>query len=130
MTQADSSTVPPTKRVDQELAPRAVVGEVIADKHRIQALIGRGGMGLVVAASQLTLDRRVAIKLIRDEWAEEPLAMARLLREAKAAASIQSEHVARVLDVGTREDGAPFIVMEYLDGLDLDTLIRRDGPLP
>jgi len=129
MTNADPASVPPTRRVDQQLAPRVVVGEVIADKYRIEGLIGRGGMGLVVAASQLTLDRRVAIKLIRDEWAQDPLAVARLIREAKAAASIQSEHVARVLDVGTLPDGAPFIVMEYLDGLDLDTLLRRDGAL-
>jgi serine/threonine-protein kinase len=129
MTNADPASVPPTRRVDQQLAPRVVVGEVIADKYRIEGLIGRGGMGLVVAASQLTLDRRVAIKLIRDEWAQDPLAVARLIREAKAAASIQSEHVARVLDVGTLQDGAPFIVMEYLDGLDLDTLLRRDGAL-
>ena len=129
MSNADPASVPPTRRVDQQLAPHVVVGEVIADKYRIEGLIGRGGMGLVVAASQLTLDRRVAIKLIRDEWAQDPLAVARLIREAKAAASIQSEHVARVLDVGTLEDGAPFIVMEYLDGLDLDTLLRRDGAL-
>jgi serine/threonine protein kinase len=106
------------------------LGAVIADKYRIDRVIGTGGMGVVVAASQLALDRTVAIKLIRPEFAEEPLAVQRLLREAKAAASIQSEHVARVLDVGTLENGVPFIVMEYLEGSDLQTLLERDGPLP
>jgi serine/threonine protein kinase len=106
------------------------LGAVVAGKYRIERVIGTGGMGVVVAASQLALDRTVAIKLIRPEFAEEPMAVQRLLREAKAAASIQSEHVARVLDVGTLENGVPFIVMEYLEGSDLQTLLERDGPLP
>jgi serine/threonine protein kinase len=106
------------------------IGTVIAGKYRVERTIGKGGMGVVVAASQLALDRTVAIKLIRSEFAEDALAVERLLREAKAAASITSEHVAKVLDVGTLDGGAPFIVMEYLEGSDLQTLLERDGPLP
>jgi tRNA A-37 threonylcarbamoyl transferase component Bud32 len=117
-------------QADRELTPGVVVGAVIADKYRVLRVIGRGGMGIVVAASQLSLERTVAIKLIRGERVEQSLAVERLLREAKAAASIQSEHVARVLDVGMLDSGVPFIVMEYLEGHDLDTLLRRDGPLP
>jgi serine/threonine-protein kinase len=113
-----------------ETALGLTFGAVIAGKYRVERVIGKGGMGVVVAASQLALDRTVAIKLIRAECAEEPMAVERLLREAKAAASITSEHVARVLDVGTLENGVPFIVMEYLDGSDLQTLLERDGPLP
>jgi eukaryotic-like serine/threonine-protein kinase len=106
------------------------LGAVIAGKYRVDRVIGKGGMGVVVAACQLALDRTVAIKLIRADCAEDPLAVERLLREAKAAASITSEHVARVLDVGMLENGVPFIVMEYLDGSDLHTLLEREGPLP
>jgi eukaryotic-like serine/threonine-protein kinase len=106
------------------------LGAVIAGKYRVDRVIGKGGMGVVVAAAQLALDRMVAIKLIRADCAEDPLAVERLLREAKAAASITSEHVARVLDVGMLENGVPFIVMEYLDGSDLHTLLEREGPLP
>jgi serine/threonine protein kinase len=105
------------------------IGAVIAGKYRVERVIGEGGMGVVVAASQIALERMVAIKLIRSDCAQDPLAVERLLREAKAAASIQSEHVAKVLDVGRLDRGVPFIVMEYLEGSDLQTLLDRDGPL-
>lgn len=106
------------------------LGSVIDEKYRVDGVLGKGGMGVVVAATQLALDRTVAIKLVRADCAQDPLAVERLLREARAVASISSEHVARVLDVGTLDSGAPFIVMEYLEGNDLQTLIERDGPLP
>jgi serine/threonine-protein kinase len=112
------------------IAPGVLVGGMIAGKYRVERVLGRGGMGVVVAACHLQLERTVAIKLIRAEYMEDSLAVERLVREARAAASIQSEHVARVLDVGTLESGVPFIVMEYLEGQDLETLLRRDGPLP
>jgi len=120
----------PPARAEPILARGATVGGVIAGKYRIERVIGHGGMGVVVAAWHLQLERTVAIKLIRGDWADDPLAVERLVREAKALASIQSEHVARVLDVGTLADGIPFIVMEYLEGRDLATLLERDGPLP
>ncbi|MEO8184693.1 MAG: serine/threonine-protein kinase, partial [Deltaproteobacteria bacterium] len=120
----------PPPRAEPLLARGAAVGGVIAGKYRIERVIGHGGMGVVVAARHLQLERTVAIKLIRGDWADDPLAVERLVREAKALASIQSEHVARVLDVGTLADGIPFIVMEYLEGRDLATLLERDGPLP
>jgi serine/threonine protein kinase len=125
-----SSGRPSQPEPDAALAGGIGIGTVIAGKYRVERAIGKGGMGVVVAASQLALDRTVAIKLIRSEFAEDALAVERLLREAKAAASITSEHVAKVLDVGTLEGGAPFIVMEYLEGSDLQTLLERDGPLP
>lgn len=105
------------------------IGAVIAGKYRVERVIGKGGMGVVVAASQPELARTVAIKLIRSDSSDDRSATARLLREAKAAASIQSEHVARVLDVGTLDSGVPFIVMEYLEGSDLQTLLDRDGTM-
>jgi eukaryotic-like serine/threonine-protein kinase len=120
----------PSTRAEPLLARGASVGGVIAGKYRIERVIGHGGMGVVVAASHLALQRTVAIKLIRGDWADDPLAVERLVREARALASIQSQHVARVLDVGTLDDGIPFIVMEYLEGQDLDSLLRSEGPLP
>jgi eukaryotic-like serine/threonine-protein kinase len=105
-------------------------GDVIAGKYRVERLIGAGAMGAVVAAKHLRLDRRVAIKLMLDASLRQPELVARFVREARAAAQINSEHVARVLDVGELESGAPFIVMEYLEGEDLAALLARRGRLP
>jgi len=105
-------------------------GDLIAGKYRVEATIAEGGMGLIVRAMHLDLDRRVAIKIIRDELAEREDMLARLLLEARAVARMRSEHVARVLDVGRLERGGPFIVMEYLDGKDLWTVLHEEGKLP
>ena len=102
------------------------IGEVIRGKYRVDRVIGEGGMGVVVAATHLTLDRTVAIKLLNAKSSESDEALERFTREARAAARIQSEHVGRVLDVDTLPTGAPFIVMEYLDGHDLAGEMR-DG---
>jgi len=82
-----------------------------------------------VAAHHIELDERVAIKLLLPEMLQQPEAVARFTREARAAVKIKSEHVARILDVGSLENGAPFIVMEYLDGSDLAAWLRNSGPL-
>jgi eukaryotic-like serine/threonine-protein kinase len=87
-------------------------------------------MGVVVAATHLTLGTSVAIKFLRDEIANRGDLAARFLREAKAAVAIQSEHVARVLDVGTLPSGAPYMVLELLDGVDLGVEIARLGVIP
>ncbi len=105
------------------------LGDTVASKYRIEREVGRGGMGIVFAARHMTLDRLVAIKVMKHELLEDPRAVKRLLFEAKSAAKIQSEHVSRVLDVGTLPDGVPYIVMEYLDGQDLGALIDRSGPM-
>jgi serine/threonine protein kinase len=104
-------------------------GTVIAGgKYRVHRLLGEGGMGWVVVATHLQLEQRVALKFMRSST--NPEAVARFLREARAAARIQSEHVARVSDVGTLENGAPYLVMEYLEGEDLGQLIDAKGALP
>ncbi len=105
------------------------VGQVIAGKYRIERQIGRGGMGIVLAATHLQLEHLVAIKVMRRDLLEDDKALDRLLFEARSAARIRSEHVARVLDVGTLESGSPFIVMEYLEGEDLADLLDREGVL-
>lgn len=87
-------------------------------------------MGVVVAAFHLALEQRVAVKFLRKDMADRGDAAERFRREARAVARIQSEHVARVLDVGTMEDGETYIVMEYLDGNDLAEEMKLRGALP
>ncbi len=106
------------------------IGDVIHSKYRVERVIGEGGMGVVVAAKHLTLDRSVAIKLLSSKSRESQEALERFTREARAAARIQSEHVGRVLDVDTLPSGAPFIVMELLDGHDLADELRAHTSLP
>ncbi len=105
-------------------------GDVIAGKYRIDKVIGLGGMGCVVAAQHLLLNQRVAIKFVLPEGANSAGYTARFFREAQAAAAIKSEHVVRVLDMGTLDNEMPYMVMEYLDGIDLAALVDKSGPLP
>jgi eukaryotic-like serine/threonine-protein kinase len=105
------------------------VGDLINGKFRVERIIGEGGMGLVVSATHLGLDERVALKMLHPSARKSPEAVARFFQEAKAAAKLKSEHVAHVLDVSQRADGAPFIVMEFLRGNDLRSVLGIDGPL-
>jgi serine/threonine protein kinase len=102
-------------------------GEVIADKFRIGRRLGEGGMGVVMAAIHLELDAPVALKfLLRNDEAF----VERFLREARAAARLSSEHVTRVLDVGRLPSGAPYVVMEYLEGETIAEHVARVGRVP
>ncbi len=105
-------------------------GEIIARKYRVARTLGAGGMGVVVAAVHIELNQRVALKFLLPQAAQHPELVERFAREARAAAQIQSEHVARVIDVGALDTGAPYMVMEYLDGEDLAQALTRSGPLP
>jgi eukaryotic-like serine/threonine-protein kinase len=111
-------------------APYVAVGQVIADKYLVERVIGEGGMGVVVAARHVELDERFAIKFLLPEALANAEAVARFAREARASVRIKSEHVARTMDVGRLENGAPYMVMEYLEGTDLATRILQCGPLP
>ncbi|HVZ35666.1 MAG TPA: serine/threonine-protein kinase [Polyangiaceae bacterium] len=106
------------------------VGRVLAGRFRVEHVIGVGSMGVVLAARHLELDERVAIKFIRSDMQRVPGVLQRFAREAKAAVSIKSEHVAQVFDVGTEEGIGPFIVMEYLEGRDLCAVLELEGRLP
>jgi serine/threonine-protein kinase len=104
--------------------------------YRLGELLGRGGMGEVYKATHRMLARPAAIKLIRTEMLgavdEEAakLATTRFRREAEAAANLRSSHTVELYDFGVTEDGTLYLVMEFLDGLDLETLVRQTGPLP
>ena len=113
-------------------------GDVLLGKYRVERVLGSGGTGVVVAAVHTELEQPVAIKLLRAKLAAHPQLGERFLREARAAASLRSEHCVRVFDVGLldappREPGPvlrlPYIVMEYLEGADLRARLSC-GPLP
>ena len=105
-------------------------GELLAGKYRIERVIGEGGMGVVLAAKHEGLNTNVAIKLLRSQALGHTDVVGRFLREARAAVSLRSEHVARVLDIGSLDDGRPFIVMERLEGKDLGDVIDQEPHLP
>ena len=105
-------------------------GQILLGKYRIERVLGMGGMGVVVAATHVTLEQRVAIKFLLPHALSNGEAVARFLREARAAVRIKSEHVARVTDVGQLENGAPYMIMEYLEGADLGSIGQRHGALP
>ncbi|MFO0612803.1 MAG: cytochrome c peroxidase [Polyangiaceae bacterium] len=110
--------------------PLPATGDVVAGKYRVVRVLGQGGMGVVLLTEHVALKQLFAVKLALPTAAKQKDAVARFLREARAAAAIKSPHVARILDVGTLDDGAPFIVMEYLTGKDLGTVVRERGALP
>jgi len=96
----------------------------------VDRVLGEGGMGVVVAATHLALDERVALKFMLPGMIVDAAATRRFIREAKAALKLKSEHVAKVRDVGALETGAPYIVMEFLEGHDLGKELELRGPLP
>jgi serine/threonine protein kinase len=105
-------------------------GAVLLGKYRVERVIGMGGMGAVVSARHLQLEERVAIKFLLPAMLQNEEVVQRFLREARAAIRIRSEHCVRVLDVGTLETGAPYMVMEYLEGQDLAAIVEHHRPLP
>jgi serine/threonine-protein kinase len=116
-------------KVPDAAPPPVREGDLLAGKYRVERIIGSGGMGVVVAARHEQLDQRVALKFVRDEALDNKEAAQRFLREARAAVKLKSEHAARVLDVGTLESGAPYMVMEFLEGSDLGQVLAEQGPL-
>ncbi|WP_437669932.1 serine/threonine-protein kinase [Sorangium sp. So ce131] len=104
-------------------------GDVLLGKYRVENVLGRGAMGLVVAARHLALDERVAIKVLLPKYARDAEILQRFLREGRAAVRIRSRHVVRVADVGTLESGAPYMVMDHLEGKDLAAVLAQSGRL-
>ncbi|MBX3209751.1 MAG: protein kinase [Labilithrix sp.] len=109
---------------------RVKPGDVLGGKYKVERILGAGGMGVVVAAKHVDLGQRVALKFMLKEAMADPSHAERFLREAKSAVQLKSLHTARVLDVGRLKNDEPFMVMEYLDGRDLDAELQARGPLP
>jgi serine/threonine-protein kinase len=105
-------------------------GQMLAGKYRVDRILGVGGMGVVVSATHVQLDQKVALKFMLSQGLQHPALIERFVREARAAVRLKSDHVARVLDVGTLDSGSPYMVMEYLEGADLGTVVSDQGPMP
>jgi serine/threonine protein kinase len=105
-------------------------GDVVADKYLVESVVAIGGMGTVLAAKHLALGQSVAIKVLRADDSKREEAVARFLREGRAAASLESDHVVRIYDVATLDQGAVFMVMELLRGRDLAHYLAERGALP
>ncbi len=106
-----------------------VAGDVIDGRYVIERGLAEGGMGVVYLARHVELEQPVAIKFLRADLCDRPNVVQRFLNEARAVASLRGDHIVRVIDVGQMASGRPFLVMEHLEGVDLDALIEREGPL-
>ncbi|HZO16672.1 MAG TPA: protein kinase, partial [Polyangiaceae bacterium] len=102
-------------------------GQLIANRYRIEAPIGEGGFGQVFRATELKLDRPVAVKALRDEVLGRDDVEGRFHREAQLAKQLEHPNTVRLLDFGTASDATPFIVYELLKGLPLDEFLRSQG---
>jgi serine/threonine-protein kinase len=125
---AVESLKPPSPQTETERS-RLSVGTVIADRYRIQEVIGEGGMGTVYAAEHLALRKKVAIKVLHLDLLKLPNIVARFEREARATARIEHPNVTNALDFGTLPNGAMYLVLEFVEGRRLRELIAQ-GPLP
>jgi len=104
-------------------------GDIFLERYRIESQIGCGGMGAVYAAVDVDLNRRVAVKILLPEIASSPLAATRFVNEGRAAARVGGEHVARVFGAGRTPEGLSFMILEYLEGVDLEVFLQENGRL-
>jgi serine/threonine-protein kinase len=115
-------------------SPYPASGEVIDGKYQIERILGEGGMGAVAKAQHLLRRAPVALKFMSPAMTAAPGAVERFINEAVAASQIDSDHVVKIFDVATLQTGAPYLVMEYLEGRDLADLLHREGtpwlPIP
>ncbi len=108
---------------------RGRLPRVVDGKYRVDQVLGRGGMGAVYRAHDMRLERDVAIKVVRPELLGDPDARARFRREAQVVARLQHPGIVSVFDYGTLPDGAAYLVMEFVRGRDLRSVLRDEGPL-
>ena len=115
------------KETESELS--ALIGTTVAGKYRVDRLIGRGGMGAVFQAVNPAIGKRVALKFLGHEAAQNREACQRFQREAEAAGMAESAHIVQIFDSGVTDGGLPFLVMELLTGEDLRARLEREGRL-
>ena len=138
---SESEELPPDAAATLEPAPEPPVApsnarvskarrRVIAKRYRVDELLGEGGMAVVYRGWHLPLDEPIAIKVLKQEYAENEEAVTRFLQEARAGALLRGKSVAQVLDIGRLESGPPFMVTELLQGRDLQELLEARGRLP
>src|SRR5580765_2843375 len=105
-----------------------LVGVVLDERYRLDALLGEGGMGAVFRAHHLAMDRKVAVKLLKPHLAGDQAALRRFAREARATLKVDSPHAVKVLDFGVTPLGDYYMVLEYLDGRTVQRELEIDGP--
>ncbi|HET9931562.1 MAG TPA: protein kinase [Polyangiaceae bacterium] len=120
----------PGRPVEAGFEPPLEPGDLLVGKYRIEELIGTGGIGFVMSATNVGLDEKVALKFLRPEFLSSEEAVHRFTNEARLAAKIQHPNVARVLDIENADELGPFIVMELLVGRDLNQILQHEGPMP
>lgn len=108
----------------------AQIGSVVSEKYQIERILGVGGTAIVTAARHLLLDELVALKFLLSSSIHNPESLMRFSREARATAKLRSEHVVRAFDMGSLPSGTPYLVMEYLQGYDVSSLLLANGSLP
>ncbi|HEY6962540.1 MAG TPA: protein kinase, partial [Gaiellaceae bacterium] len=106
-----------------------MVGEVLADRYELEELVGTGGMSSVFRAHDRLLDRKVALKILHQQYSGDDEYVERFRREARSVAALSHPNIVTVIDRGEHE-GRQFIVFEYVDGENLKRLIERRGPAP
>ena len=107
-----------------------LVGTVLSDRYRIIKKLGEGGMGSVYLAEHTTINKKLAIKVLSPEYSHKQDLVDRFLQEARAASMIEQQNVVEITDFGSTPSGSVFFVMEYLNGEDLSSTIKNEGPLP
>ena len=106
------------------------LGAVLDERYVVEGRLGAGGMCVVLLARRIHLSDRVAIKVLRARWTDAHELVGRFLREGRSVARLKSEHAVRIFDFGTTPAGAPYLVLEHLEGADLEALLASRGPLP
>ncbi|HEY2514458.1 MAG TPA: serine/threonine-protein kinase [Polyangiaceae bacterium] len=122
---ASSSGTSPTAPASAEMLASGPVGRTIHGRYRIKRLVGEGGMGGVYEAEHLEIGKRVAVKLVHSLHARDPHVAARIKQEARSTSAVESEHIVQVFDAGEDEQLGIFLVMEFLKGEDLGSLLAR-----
>ncbi len=108
-----------------EAPPEKLIGSVVGGRYRVEKVIGRGGMGVVLQAQHIELGTPVALKVLLGAVSSKPIVAERFVREARAASAIGHPNIVRVHDLGKLDSGQPYLAMEMLEGEDLDLALER-----
>jgi serine/threonine-protein kinase len=125
----DTTTLCPSDGVALEKTDDSLLGQILAEKYRIDERLSEGGMGTVYRGTHVLMDKTVAVKVLRPSLAADEKIVARFSREARAASRISHPHALSVTDFGESGNGIVFLVMEYLSGKTLKEIIRDEGPM-
>jgi serine/threonine protein kinase len=113
-----------------QTSKHSLIGKVVADRYEVVGLIGHGAMGAVYKAKHTAIGRFFAVKTLKPQHGDDDRSLKRFQQEAQAMSVLTHPHLIQISDYGQTEDGQPFFVMEYLEGVSLADYIKRNGPMP